>query len=301
MPGTSIHVVRVAPGTVDILAEIQAQTDGRPRGPVMVVGLEHALDPTLEKHPVLESLNLRRPEWPDAVGRPTVFWAPERLVGLLLRRAPDFFDWRSDTLVFPELTSVALRPLESRTWVYGPDPRLTVEERGERIEELRSRIAAHRHSDDPVVLRSLVGWWDEIADHLVLRGELDEALRIRREEELPVYERLGDVRGRAITMGRIADVLQARGELDEALRIRREEQLPVYERLGDVRAFTIGRVKMALALLRRGRANDRGEAGALLRSALLDAEKLGIPEAEQIKGILSQVDSQPTASGAPGG
>ncbi|WP_309896668.1 metallophosphoesterase [Archangium sp.] len=32
------------------------------------------------------------------------------------------------------------------------------------------------------------------ADILQARGELDEALRIRREEELPVYERLGEVR-----------------------------------------------------------------------------------------------------------
>ena len=53
--------------------------------------------------------------------------------------------------------------------------------------------------------------------------------------QLPVFERLGDVRSRAVTMGQIADILQARGELDEALRIRREEELPVYERLGDVR------------------------------------------------------------------
>ena len=48
-----------------------------------------------------------------------------------------------------------------------------------------------------------------IADILQQRGELDEALRIRREEELPVYERLGDVRERAVTMGKIADILQA--------------------------------------------------------------------------------------------
>ena len=34
----------------------------------------------------------------------------------------------------------------------------------------------------------------QIANVLSSRGELDEALRIRREEELPVYERLGDVR-----------------------------------------------------------------------------------------------------------
>ena len=106
------------------------------------------------------------------------------------------------------------------------------------------------------------------------RGDYDEALRIRREVELPSYERLGDTHAAAITWGKIADIayyrgglrrgpahpprgrtarLRAarryprgrhhlgqsptslqRGELDEALRIRREEELPVYERLGDV-------------------------------------------------------------------
>jgi tetratricopeptide (TPR) repeat protein len=83
-----------------------------------------------------------------------------------------------------------------------------------------------------------------IADILQTRGDLEEALRIRREEQLPVYERLGDVRSRAVTMGKIADVLQARGDLEEALRIRREEQLPVYERLGDVweRSVTLGKI-----------------------------------------------------------
>jgi hypothetical protein len=42
----------------------------------------------------------------------------------------------------------------------------------------------------------------KIADILQARGELDEALRIRREEELPVYDRLGDVRSKAVTHGK---------------------------------------------------------------------------------------------------
>ena len=71
----------------------------------------------------------------------------------------------------------------------------------------------------------------QIADILFSRGELDEALRIRREEELPVYERLGEVRSRAVTMGQIADIYHSRGELDEALRIHEEERLPIAERL----------------------------------------------------------------------
>ncbi|MFN9872802.1 MAG: hypothetical protein ACK55E_15385, partial [Cyanobacteriota bacterium] len=66
--------------------------------------------------------------------------------------------------------------------------------------------------------------------------------------------RLGDVRSKAVTMGKIADVLQAREQLDEALRIRQEEELPVYERLGDVRAkaVTMGEIADILKALEQG-------------------------------------------------
>ncbi len=95
-----------------------------------------------------------------------------------------------------------------------------------------------------------------IADILQARGQLDEALRIRREEELPVYERLGDVRSKAVTMGKVADILQARGQLVDALRIRREEELPVYERLGDVRSKAVTMAKIADILQARGQLDE---------------------------------------------
>ena len=107
-----------------------------------------------------------------------------------------------------------------------------------------------------------------VADILQVRGDLDEALRIRREEDLPVYERLGDVRFRAVTLGKVADILQTRGDLDEALRIRREEQLPVYERLGDVRSLLVGRANLAMTLLDRNNPGDLSEAQRLLYLAL---------------------------------
>ncbi len=92
----------------------------------------------------------------------------------------------------------------------------------------------------------------DIADIAVTRGELDEALRILREVELPVYERLGDTRSVAVTWGKIADIAVTRGELDEALRIRREVTLPVYERLGDTREAAITWGKIADIAARRG-------------------------------------------------
>ena len=92
-------------------------------------------------------------------------------------------------------------------------------------------------------LRKAVAW-GIVGDILEARGELDEALRIRQEEQLPVFERLGDIRSRTVTQGKIADIFQARGELDEALRLLQEEVLPVFERLGDVRQLAITQGKI---------------------------------------------------------
>ena len=62
----------------------------------------------------------------------------------------------------------------------------------------------------------------KIADILEARGHLDEALRIRREEELPVYERLGNARELAVTQVKIAMHLlrhsDQRGEAETLLR-----------------------------------------------------------------------------------
>ncbi|MBK9648363.1 MAG: tetratricopeptide repeat protein [Deltaproteobacteria bacterium] len=113
----------------------------------------------------------------------------------------------------------------------------------------------------------------QIADVLQARGQLDEALRIFREEVLPVFERLGDVHAKAITLGKIADVLQARGQLDEALRILREEELPVFERLGDVRAKAVTLGKIADVLQARGQLD---EANRIRREEVLPVfERLG--------------------------
>jgi hypothetical protein len=50
-----------------------------------------------------------------------------------------------------------------------------------------------------------------LADIKQDRSEFDEALRIRLEEELPVYDQLGDVRAWAVTMGKVADIKRRRG------------------------------------------------------------------------------------------
>jgi tetratricopeptide (TPR) repeat protein len=95
-----------------------------------------------------------------------------------------------------------------------------------------------------------------VADILEARGQLDEVLRIRTEDELPVYRELGDVRSVAVTQGQIADILQARGQLIEALRIRTEDQLPVFQKLGDVREMAVTQGQIADILQARGQLDD---------------------------------------------
>ncbi|MEZ5580968.1 MAG: hypothetical protein R3F40_17115, partial [Candidatus Competibacteraceae bacterium] len=86
---------------------------------------------------------------------------------------------------------------------------------------------------------------------------------------------------------------QARGQLDEALRIRQEEELPVYERLQSVRDLLICRANIGIYYLMRGEAGDREKALELLRLALQDAQRLQLPEAQQIAAIIQQVQAQP--------
>jgi tetratricopeptide (TPR) repeat protein len=91
-----------------------------------------------------------------------------------------------------------------------------------------------------------------IGDIATERGDYDEALRIRREVELPVHERIGNIRSAAVTWGKIADVAFLRGDYDEALRIRREVELPAFERLGEARAVAITWGQIADVAYQRG-------------------------------------------------
>ncbi len=115
-------------------------------------------------------------------------------------------------------------------------------------------------------LRSRTAVLARIANRLEEQGKLDEALRIRREEMLPVFEHLGDARQRAITMGGIAEVLRKRGEIDDAWRLRTEEILPIFMQLGDRQLVATEKARIADILRERG---DMDEALRVLREDVL--------------------------------
>jgi tetratricopeptide (TPR) repeat protein len=256
LPESMVHRHEPIAGEDDLLETVAGLlADGDP-GPVMIVGLEQVLAEPDWAERFLSALNLRRSEWPARVPYPVAFWLPGHLLGRLTSGAPDFFDWRSDTLEFPEISIGQTRVFATRDFFFGVDPRFSKQEQDERVAELRARLAATPNSEDEQVCRTRLQWWDELADLMRTRGEVDEALRIRTEEELPVYQRLGDVRDMAVTQGKIADILMARGQLDEALRIRTEEQFPVFQRLGAVREMAVTQGRIADILMDRGQLDE---------------------------------------------
>ena len=109
--------------------------------------------------------------------------------------------------------------------------------------------------------RALAAPKDDISTHAKLLtqaaerfrqvGDLVEAERLLNEVKRH-FEKLGYMRERAVTLGKIADILQARGEFDEALRIRREEVLPISQQMGVIHNFAYMLYLCAMLRTKRG-------------------------------------------------
>ena len=135
---------------------------------------------------------------------------------------------------------------------------------------------------------------------LEARGNLDGALRIRREEQLPVYEKLGDVRSKAVAMAKIAGIELARGRVDEAIRGYETGVIPALEQLGAEQDLAMARWNLAVMLRGRGRPEDLGRAEALTEQAYQAARRMRLPLAEKIAASGGPAAAKPAGVGGSG-
>lgn len=263
-------IEQLAPASVRVTADDTAHADwpaleaaladsAPSAGLIQLFGLERWLDPSAPPQAAearLRAWNIRREAFAREVPVPLLCWMLPEQIRLLATFAPDLWSWRGGVLRFLDaatpLPSAPLHPQPARWWLSGVDNR-TMEQRHARMHELQNRLAQPELAQDPALLASMAG---ELAELCQSVGDLDRALSLRTQTELPAWERLGDVRSQAITQGRIADILQARGQFNEALRIHQHEQLPVYERLGDERSKAITQGRIADILEARGQLDE---------------------------------------------
>ena len=100
--------------------------------------------------------------------------------------------------------------------------------------------------------------------------------------------KLGSIRDRAMTLAKVADVLRVRGDYEAALRIYLDEALPTFERLGRPHDLVHVQAKVAQLYLARDAADDRERAAGHLAVALREADRLRIPAADWIRGLLAE-------------
>jgi tetratricopeptide (TPR) repeat protein len=111
------------------------------------------------------------------------------------------------------------------------------------------------------------------------------------QEVLSVFDNLGDVRSRAMTIGDIARMYRDQGDVDRALAMY-QEALTAFERLGDVSQESLWSLFMAFALYQRSSEGDLQSAIELMERSYGLAQQHRFPEADQIGLILNRWKSE---------
>ncbi len=167
------------------------------------------------------------------------------------------FNSRHNARAALEVMIPALEQIEKKGGSPRPGFLLVASNCAERIGEIELQIdllekGLALQSDDKITLAQIAA---QHAESTISRYGPEKALETLRNA-VALFKQEGDVRSRAVTMGRIADILEQRGETDEALRIYKEEELPVYDRLGDVRSRAVTMGKIADILSQRGETDE---------------------------------------------
>ncbi|WP_339134700.1 MAG: hypothetical protein WGN25_16065 [Candidatus Electrothrix sp. GW3-4] len=231
---------------------------------------------TKEQQAFFKGLNYHREYIARTCSGILAFWLPEPLVRAMALQAADFWVWREQVLDF----TVPVEPVERMAVDWVKSQNMEVSGKQERIKEIEAffvRPAEQPSLSTADLKQELSNLYQSIGEYtkakqvlkeaiaeyrdldeaaacararynlavlISAQGEHEQALKIFREQVLPVNESLNDIRNKAVTMGRIADILQAKGQIDKALEIYREEQLPIFEKIQDVQAqaVTMGRI-----------------------------------------------------------
>lgn len=200
----------------------------------------------------LRAWNLSREYFAHNVTVPVICWVRPATLQKIGLDAPDLWSWRVGVYEFFLLHETNLPLITPMgTLDYADIDNRTLAQRTQRIHDLQHYLAQTAPQNE-IELNTRALLLDELASLLLSIGDLDSALQIRNNEELPIYQQLDSPKGKAIALGRIADIMLQQGKLDEAMRILQELVLPVFVQLNDLREKTITQMKIAETLYLKG-------------------------------------------------
>ncbi len=228
-------VVALPAGTEDLLipAKYTAQAGAQL---IQLTDLELSTPEDESSLTAVRNLNLHRGDWPT-LGCPVILWVAEYLLGILLRRAPDFADWRSGTVVLtpPERSPFVLPERAMRE----EDPREdgeynTAAERQARIAELMERLAPVKTEQGiaDATDHTQALWMRELATHFILTGQPEEgeqwaAAAIRYWKKAEQTQEL------VITFQKLAKAWHEIGNLPRALAVAQQAHQTLQKLIAD--------------------------------------------------------------------
>jgi tetratricopeptide (TPR) repeat protein len=233
MPAVGFHHVRVSPTTTDLLAEVLAQVPDM-TGPILITDIDRAIQGDSPKHSILETLNLQRPDWAKRVNQAVVLWTPELLLPLIGREAPDFLDWRSDTIHFPDLSDEQVELVREIALPWEAASK-SLKAREERADELKQRLAETSQNPDRVAMAARGVWLLELTADSASLGRREEALKAA-QGALDIYRELVKDRPDAFlpdlagSLNNLGNTLSELGRREEALQTA-QKALDIYRRL----------------------------------------------------------------------
>lgn len=269
---------------------------------VHLIGATAWLQAPLRATDLLHSLNYQREQF--AANNPfvTVLWLYDAQVRDFAQNAPDMWAWRAAVLDFAFLPAPDAIISHREIVLEQADS----QERRQRLADIEAYLneQPERYASDAALFREMARIYtllgdipqaeeaagsacdlsrehDDkkggalalslLADIFIIRGDLDEALRIRTEEELPVYERLGEIRSIAVTLNALFDLYWEAQEFQKAFEAI-SRAFMIVEQLGIPDGVSIVGFKFGQALII---ANRLDEAKSVLMQSRDAAAKLG--------------------------
>ncbi len=194
--------------------------------------------------PRWQSFNVRREAISQAVPVKLLFWLNTEPIRLFAQHAPDCWAWRSGVFSFLSPQGEEMRSEASLEFV---EPNLsdtdnrTLAERANRIAQLEAVL---KQTLAPALalplLHELAGLYSDL-------GEVQEALRIRQERQLPMTLEVGAYGQAASIKWAIARHLFAFGQTSKGVALLRNEVLPVFRENGDQRRAALVLAEIAQA------------------------------------------------------
>lgn len=194
-------------------------------------------------------LNLKRESLANEVGGKLVLWVHEPQLAWIAGQARDLWSWRAGVVQFVRTvspdTSLATEP-----WDYRSTP-TTSRSRAKRMAELREWLNRGDLEDD-----RRAKFLDELAQILLESGQTEAAIAVRRDQELPLVQRLGDEVEIAFALGNLSYALQSGGDTEASIAMLQTRVLPAFHRLKQLPALCLGQIRLASALLQIQRVNE---------------------------------------------